>query len=85
MNNGRYCLADFQGFKYGRIQTWARESNHLLASCGGFYFGSVLMANLQGIAYWVNQMLLRGKTLVCVGFDATMMRQLMDDAKIHYA
>ena len=32
-------LADFQGFNYNRIQTWARESNPLPASCGGCYFG----------------------------------------------
>ena len=43
------------------------------------------MAKLQGIAYWANQMLLRGRTLVCDGFDSAMMRQFMDDAKIHYA
>ena len=43
------------------------------------------MAKLQGLAYWANQMLLRGHTLVCDGFDAAMMRQFMDDAKIHHA
>ena len=40
------CLADFQGFNYDRIQTWARESNLLPESCGGCYFGSVEMAKL---------------------------------------
>ena len=30
-------------------------------------------------------MILRGHTLVCDGFDSAMMRQSMDDAKIHYA
>ena len=30
-------------------------------------------------------MLLRGHTLVCDGFDNAIMRQSMDDAKIHYA
>ena len=43
------------------------------------------MAKLQGLAYWANQMLLRGHTLVCGGFDSAMMQQLMDDAEIHYA
>ena len=43
------------------------------------------MAKLNGLAYWENHMLLRGHTLVCGGFDAAMMRQLMDDAEIHYA
>ena len=43
------------------------------------------MAKLQGLAYLLNQMLLRGKTLVCHGFDSAMMWQSMDDAKIHYA
>ena len=52
VNNGWACLADFQGFKYNRIQTWARESNRLPASRGGCYFGSVAMAKLQGLAYW---------------------------------
>ena len=78
-------LADFQDFKYDRIQTWARESNHLPASRGGCYFGSIAMAKLQGLAYWADRMLLCGHTLVCDGFDAAMMRKLMDDAKIHYA
>ena len=43
------------------------------------------MAKLQGLAYRENQMLLRGHTLVCDGFDYAMMRQSMDDAEIHYA
>ena len=43
------------------------------------------MAKLQVIAYWENQMLLRGHTLVCNGFDATMIRQSMDNSEIHYA
>ena len=43
------------------------------------------MAKLQGLAYWANQMLLRGQILVCYGFDAAMMRQLMYDAEIRYA
>ena len=30
-------------------------------------------------------MLLHGHTLVSNGFDSAMVRQLMDDAKIHYA
>ena len=43
------------------------------------------MAKLQGLAYWENQMLLHGHNLVCDGFDSAMIRQSMDDAKIHYA
>ena len=85
MNNIWARLADFQGFNYDRIQTWARESNRLPASHGGCYFGSVAMAKLQGLAYWENQMLLRGQTLVCDGFDSEMIRKLMDGAEIHYA
>ena len=85
VKNGWARLADFQGFNYGRIQTWARESNRLPASNSGCYFGSVAMAKLQGLVYWANQMLLRGHTLVCDGFDSAMMRQSMDDAEIHYA
>ena len=85
VNNGWDRFAEFQGFNYDRIQTWVRESNHLPASRGGYYFGSVAMENLQDLAYWVNQMVLRGHTLVCDGFDDAMMRQFMDDAKIHYA
>ena len=76
VNNGWACLADFQDFNYDRIHNWASESNHLPASCGGCYFESVAMAKLQGHAYC---------TLVCDGFDAAMMQQLMDDAEIHYA
>ena len=52
VNNGWDRLADFQGFKYYRIQTWARESNCLLESRSGCYFGSVVMAKLKGLAYW---------------------------------
>ena len=58
VNNGWARLADFQGFNYGRIQTWARESNRLPASHVGCCFGSVAMAKLQGIAYGEKQMLL---------------------------
>ena len=43
------------------------------------------MAKIQDLAYWANQMLLRGNTLVCDVFDAATMRQSMDDAEIHYA
>ena len=43
------------------------------------------MAKLQGLAYWANQMLLRGHTLVYDGFDYAMMRQSMDDAENRYA
>ena len=85
VNNRWACLSDLQVFNYDRIQTWVRESNRLPASHGGCYFGSVVMAKLQGLAYWVNQMLLRGHTLVCDGFDSAMMRQSMDDAEIRYA
>ena len=85
VNNGWDRFADFQGSNYNRIQTWAREINRLPASCGGCYLGSLAMAKLQGLTYWVNQMLLRGYTLVCDGFDAAMIRQLMDDAEIHYS
>ena len=42
------------------------------------------MSNIQGLAYWENQMLLRGHTLVCDGFDSAMMRQSMNDAEMHY-
>ena len=42
------------------------------------------MAKLQVLVYWENQMLLHGHTLVCDGFDYEIMRQSMDDAKIHY-
>ena len=84
-NNGLDRLYDFQGFNYDRIQNWAREINRLLESCGGCYFVSVAMTNLQGLAYWANQMLIRGHTLVYDGFDAAMMLQSMDDVKIHYA
>ena len=73
MKNGWARLADFQGFNYDRNQTCARESNRLTASRGGFYFGSVAMAKLQGLAYWENQMILHGNTLVCGGFDSAMM------------
>ena len=83
-NNGWARLADFQGFNYDEIQTWAREINRLPASRGGCYFGSVAMAKLQGLTYWANQMLLRGNTLVCDGFDSAMMWKSMDDAEIHY-
>ena len=85
VNNRWACLADLQGFNYGRIQTWARESNRLPASRGGCYFGSVAISKLQGLAYWANQMLLRGNPLVLDGFDSAIMRQSMDDANIHYA
>ena len=85
VNNRWACLADFQGFNYDRIQTWAGESKLLPAYRGICYFGSVVVAKLQGLAYWSNQMLLRGHTLVYDGFDAAMMRQSMDDAEIHYA
>ena len=43
------------------------------------------MEKLQGLAYWKNQMILHGNTLVYDGFDYEMMWQSMDDAKIHYA
>ena len=85
VNNGWARFADFQGSNYNRIQTWARESNRLPASRGGCYFGSVAMAKLHGIAYWANHMLLLGHNLVCYGFDCAMMRQSMDDSKIHYS
>ena len=85
VNNGWSRLADFQGFKYDRIQTWARESNCLPASSGECYFGSLAMGKLQGLVCWVNQMLLRGNTLVCGGFDSAMMQQSMDDSEIQYA
>ena len=85
VNSGWDRLAYFQCFNYDRIQTWARESNRLPASRGGCYFGSVVMAKLQGLEYWANQMLLLGHTLVCNDFDSAIMRQSMDDAKIHYA
>ena len=75
VNNGWARLADFQSFNYDRIQTWVRESNRLPASRGGCYFGSLVMAKLQGLAYWANQMLLLGHTLVCDGFDAAMIWQ----------
>ena len=84
VNKGWACLSDFQGFNYDRIQTWVRESNHLPASRGGWYIESVAMAKIQGLAYWENQMLLCGNTLVCNGFDAAMMRKLMGDAEILY-
>ena len=84
--NSRWArLADFQGFNYNKIDTWAKESNRLPASRRGCYFVSVAMAKLQGLTYWANIMLLRGHTLVCNGFDASMMRQSMNDAEIHYA
>ena len=85
VNNGWDRLADFQGFNYDRIQTWARESNRLPASRGVCYFGSVAMSKLQGLAYWAKQMILRGHTLVCDGFYSAMMRQLMDESEIHYS
>ena len=78
MNNGWALLADFQGFNYDRIQTRSRESNRLPASRGGCYFGSVAMEKIQGLTYWVNQMLLREHTLVFDGFDAVMIRKLME-------
>ena len=43
------------------------------------------MEKIQGLAYWENQILLGGHTLVCDGFESAMMRKLMDDAEIHYA
>ena len=84
VNNGWARLDDFQGFNYDKIQTWVRESNRLPASRGGCYFGSVAMVKLQGLAYWVNWMLLHGHTLVCGGFDSVMMRKSMNDTEIHY-
>ena len=63
MNNEWDRLADFQGFNYDRIQTWAKKINRLPASRGGCYFGSVSMEKLQGLAYWEDHMLLRGHTL----------------------
>ena len=74
VNNGWDRLADCQSYYYDRIHTWAREINFLPESRGGCYFGSVAMAKLQGLAYWENEMLLRGHTLVCGGFDSAMMR-----------
>ena len=85
VNNGWDRLDEFQGFNYYMTQTWERESNRLPASHGGCYFGSVATENIQVLAYWANQMLLRGYTLVCDGFDAETMRKFMDDAEIHYA
>ena len=85
VNNEWARLADFQGFRYYRIQTWARESNRLPASSGGCYFGSVAMEKLQVLAYWANQMLLRGHTLVWDGFDDEIMWKSMYDAETHYA
>ena len=52
LNNRWYCIAEFQGFNYDRMQTWDREINRLPESRGGCYFGSVVMAKLQGLAYW---------------------------------
>ena len=69
MNNKWAPIADFQGFNYDMIQTWERESNRLPASRGGCYFGSAVRANIHGLSYWANHMLLRGHTLVCDGFD----------------
>ena len=85
VNNGWARLYDFQGFNYNRINTWAKESNRLPASRGGYYFVSLAMSKLHGLAYWENQMLLRGHTLVCDDFYSAMMRQSMDDAEIYYA
>ena len=62
MNNGWAWLADFQGFNCDRKHTWEMESNRLPASRDGCYFGSLAMEKLQGITYWVNQMLLHRNT-----------------------
>ena len=85
VNNVWARLSDFQGFNYDRIQTWVRKSKRLPALRGRCYFGSVAMEKIQGISYLANHMLLHEHSLVCDGFDAAMMRQSMDDAKIHYA
>ena len=61
------------------------ESHRLPASRGGCYFRSVAMVKLQGLAYWANQMFLRGHTLVCDGFDAAVMRKSRDYNEIRYA
>ena len=73
VNNDWDRLADFRGFNYDRIQTWAREINRLPESRGGCYFISVATSKIQGLAYWENQMLLSWNTLVCGGFGAAMM------------
>ena len=85
VNNEWARISDFQGFNYDRIQTWERGINRLLESRGGCYFWSVVLAKLQGLSYWVNEIILRRHTLVCNGFDAVIMRQFMDDAEIYYS
>ena len=42
------------------------------------------MKKLKGLAYWANQMLLCGNTLVCDGFDSAMIWHAQNQSKFKY-
>ena len=66
-------------WKYDKIHEWK-----LTTTRGGDYFGERKTKCLQALAWWANNLTFRGKHIVLANFDATMVTDCIDEAKLDY-
>ena len=78
-DDGYDTISNIIHWKYDKIHEWK-----LTTTRGGDYFGERKTKCLQVLAWWANNLTLRGKHIVLANFDATMVTDCIDEAKLDY-
>lgn len=81
-HNGWSELEDLEGFETQNIKDWIKAQARLPVNRGGVTFPTVRDKKFYTLAYWVNNLLRRGKVLVAWEFDAAVLAQSLADYPI---
>ena len=83
--NVRYdMISTIIHWKYENIREWCTTKSKLTNTRGGDSYGYQQIKCLQALVYWATYLTLRDKHIVLADFDAIMMADCIDEAKLDY-
>ena len=69
-------------WKYDKIREWCTNKYKLITTRGGAYYGDQKIKCIQTLSLWANDLTLRGKKIDLSDFDATMMADIIHEARL---
>jgi len=69
---------------YKEIRNWCHAKSKIAVNRGGAIFGDRKTKCLLGLAWWVNDLTLRGLQVDITAFDDEMLTEAIDEAKLEY-
>ena len=83
-DDGYDTISTIMHWKYDDIRDWCTTKSKLTTTRGGDSYGYQQIKCVQVLECWATNLTLRGKHIFLADFDANMMADSMDEAKLEY-